>query len=142
MEQPTVLIADADEVYRRHVRDFLTRMDNFAVFDVGSGETAVNIAVQKQPSVVMLDLLLPDISGIEVCRKLKSDEKLRHIPVIIHTAKIGLRDRLSAFIAGAHEYLAKPCNLDDIYYSLQGALRQYEYQRASMATTIDRMSRS
>jgi len=114
-------------------------MNAYEVFDVGSGESAVNVAVEKLPSAVLIDIMLPDMSGIEVCRKLKSDNQLKYVPVIIHTAKIGLIDRLGAFLAGAHRYLAKPCNLDDIYDCLQGVLWPYSNQRTSKATEIDRM---
>jgi len=142
MNTPKVLIADADEVYRRKLRDFITEKKDFEVIDVGSGEAAVNVAVQKLPSVVLLEIVLPDISGVEVCRKLKSDEKLKSIPLIIHTAKTELNDRLSAFVVGAHKYLPKPCKLsklDYIYDSLLDALQLYDNQRPSIATEINRM---
>jgi DNA-binding response OmpR family regulator len=129
MNPPKVLIADADEVYRRQLRDFIIEKNDFDVIDVGSGEAAVNVAIKMLPSVVLLEIVLPDISGIEVCRKLKSDKKLKSIPVIIHTAKTGLNDRLSAYVVGAYKYLAKPCKLDLIYNSLLGALQPYENQK-------------
>lgn len=139
MNTPKVLIADADDVYRRQLKNFLTEKQDFEVIDVGSGEAAVNVAVKLLPSVVLLEIVLPDMSGIEVCRKLKSDEQLKFIPVIIHTAKTGLSDRLSAYIAGAHNYLEKPCEPDFIYDSLLGALQPYDNQRKSIATEIERM---
>ena len=136
-----ILIADADEVYRSHLRDFLTEKEDFAIYDVGSGAAAVNSAVKNPPNVVLLDIALPDISGIEVCRKFKTDDQLKFIPVIIHTAQIGFKDRLSAFLAGAHKYLSKPCNLNDIYDCLQGVLRPSDNQSTSIAAVIDRIRR-
>ena len=142
MNLPKVLIADADEVYRRHLRNFLAEKDNFTIYDVGSGESAMNVAVKDQPNVVLLDIMLPDMSGIEVCRKLKTYERLKFVPVIIHTARIGLKDKLSFYLVGAHEYLAKPCNPDYIYESLQTALHLCYGQMFSLATVIERIRRS
>jgi len=139
MNPAKILIADADEVYRRQLRNFLNEKNDFDVIDVGSGEAAVNVAVKMLPSVVLLEIVLPDMSGIEVCRKLKSNEQLKFIPVIIHTAKTGLYDRLNAYVVGAHKYLSKPCELDYIYDSLLGALPLYDNQRSSITTEINRM---
>jgi two-component system, OmpR family, phosphate regulon response regulator PhoB len=136
---PKVLIADADEVYRRQLRDFLSEKDNFTIYDVGSGETALITALKNPPSVVLLEIALPDMSGIEVCRKLKSNDQLKLIPVIIHSVKIGLKDRLSAYVVGAHKYLAKPCKMDEIYECLQGALRPNDNQSGLIAMEMDRM---
>lgn len=139
MSSKKILIADADDVYRHHLRDFLIKKEGFAVFDVGNGETAVNIAIQKKPSLVVLNLDLPDMSGIEVCRKLKSDDQLKSIPVIIYTPRIVLKELLSAFVAGAQEYLAKPSDMDDIYFSLRKTLLQYDDKSNETATEMNRM---
>lgn len=126
MDSPKVLIADADESYRRYLSEFLTRKDDFSVFDVGNGELAVDVAAKELPNVIVLDIILPDMSGFDLCKKLKSDERLKYIPVIIHSASAGFRVRLNAFVAGAHKYLSKPCSMEDIYSSVRGALRIYD----------------
>ncbi|MFA6451832.1 MAG: response regulator, partial [bacterium] len=77
MKLQKVLIADADDIYRRQVREFLVEKEHFDVYDVGCGETAVSVAAKMLPSVVLLEIMFPDMSGIEVCRKLKSDEQLK-----------------------------------------------------------------
>jgi DNA-binding response OmpR family regulator len=125
MATKNILIADADKLYRRQLRDFILTKDDFAIFDVGSGGTAVNVAAKTKPSVVLLDIMLPDMNGIEVCRKIKTNEQSKNTPVIIHTSKTGMHERLRAFLAGANRYIEKPCELDIIYDCLQGFITPY-----------------
>lgn|GEM_PF-2356132 len=127
MASRIILIADADKLYRQKLRELFLAKDDFAVFDVGSGETAVTFATEKKPNVVLLDIMLPDMNGIEVCRKIKMNDQSKYMPIIIHTAKTGMHERLRAFLAGANRYIEKPCEFDVVYDCLQGVITPYCY---------------
>ena len=83
--------------------------DVMVAFD---GPTALAIAAEHRPDIILLDVMMPGMDGFEVCRRLKSDVATRHIPVVLVTALDGRRDRLTGLEAGADDFLTKP--IDDI----------------------------
>jgi len=96
-----LLIVDDDEVSRYLVRSVIGNQD-FAVTEAASGQEGLRRASEETPDVVILDLVMPDVSGFEVLHRLKADERTAGIPVIIHTSKVlDARDRdlLSSAIA-------------------------------------------
>src|SRR5688572_22637173 len=85
------------------------------------GATAISCAMENPPSVVLLDLMLPDTSGIEVCRTLKNDERTRDVPVVVVTAMTDSKYRERAMACGADEYITKPFTSE----VLLNALKKY-----------------
>src|SRR4051812_50059197 len=83
---PKVLIVE-DEVDLLRTLEYNFRQAGFDVFTTAHGRDALRIIGDKEPALVLLDLMLPDFPGTEVCRQIKSDPKTRHIPVIMLTAK-------------------------------------------------------
>jgi len=91
-----------------------------------NGAEALAIARAQQPTLILLDMMLPDISGIEVCRRLRADPATVHIPVVIITASTDRRSRLSALEAGADEFLTKPLNEVILLARIRSLLRARE----------------
>ncbi|MCB1388989.1 MAG: diguanylate cyclase [Rhodobacteraceae bacterium] len=91
-----------------------------------SGTEALAIARAEQPKLILLDMVLPDISGIEVCRRLRADPATVHIPVVIITASSDRKSRLSALEAGADEFLTKPLNEVILLARIRSLLRARE----------------
>jgi two-component system cell cycle response regulator len=83
--------------------------DVLTAFD---GPTALAVAAEQRPDIILLDVMMPGMDGFEVCRRLKSDAATRHIPVVLVTALDGRRDRLTGLEAGADDFLTKP--IDDM----------------------------
>ncbi len=81
---------------------------HYAPTSVASGEAGLNAVRDHQPHLVLLDLMLPGLSGLEVCRQLKADSATRRIPVIMLTAKGEEEDIIAGFDAGADDYITKP----------------------------------
>ena len=79
-----------------------------------NGENAFEKIINDIPDLLILDLALPGISGIDVCRYLKNNEKTKHLPIIILTAKIKKEDREAAVSVGADDYITKPFTLKDV----------------------------
>ena len=92
----------------------------------GDGETALRVAREEQPKLILLDMMLPDISGIEVCRRLRADPATSHIPVVIITASTDRARRLEALQAGADEFLVKPLNEAILLARIRSLLRACE----------------
>jgi len=90
------------------------------------GASALKIARADQPKLILLDMMLPDISGIDVCRKLRADPLTRHIPIVIITASGDRQSRLNALKAGADEFLTKPLNEVILLARIRSLLRAHE----------------
>ncbi len=86
--------------------------DYYEVLSAPDGQTAIQLAIDSQPDIILLDVMMPGIDGYEVCRQLKSDPDTSHIPIILITALDGREDRLSGLESGADDFLTKP--FDDV----------------------------
>lgn len=89
--------------------------------DAASGLRA---ARREPPDLVLLDVMLPDGSGLDVCRRLREDPLTRHVPILVLTARVGDEDRIAGFEAGADDYVTKPCNLRELGLRAAALLRR------------------
>jgi two-component system, OmpR family, phosphate regulon response regulator PhoB len=96
----------------------------FAVEVAHTGEEALSVARQTRPDLVLLDLMLPDISGSEVCRRLKGDPLTAGVPVMMLTARSEEPDRVSGFEAGADDYVTKPFSVRELVLRVKAVLRR------------------
>ncbi len=102
-----ILIAD-DEHNIRHILDFSLHAEGFNVVAAANGEEAVTLALAEEPDLILLDRMMPGQDGVETCRLLKNDDRTKHIPVVLLTAKGSYEDREEGKAAGADEYITKP----------------------------------
>lgn len=86
----------------------------YDVVNASTGGDAVEMAKDTQPAVIILDIILPDMDGYEVCKKLRSEESTDHIPIIFLTQKDERRDRLDGLSLGADDYITKPFDMDEL----------------------------
>jgi two-component system, OmpR family, alkaline phosphatase synthesis response regulator PhoP len=107
MEKPTILVVDDEEDIIELVELNLGR-EGYHVLKCTTGEKALEIARAKAPALIVLDLMLPGIDGLEVCRRLKSGPKTAQIPVVMLTAKGEETDIVTGLELGADDYVTKP----------------------------------
>ncbi len=107
MSKPVVLIVEDEEDIAELVAYNLQRGEYHTV-SVHSGEEGLDYALEFRPDLVLLDLMLPGLGGLEVCRRLKEHEAASRIPVVILTAKGEEEDIVAGFEAGADDYITKP----------------------------------
>src|SRR3954465_12882184 len=91
---------------------------------VGSGRDALGAVADQHPDLVLLDLMLPDVSGIEICRRLKGDAITRALPIVMVTAKGDEVDRVVGFELGADDYVVKPYSLRELLLRVDAVLRR------------------
>ncbi len=104
--------------------DFNFRSAGFETLLAATGEEALRTAAQRVPDLVLLDLMLPDLPGTEVCRRLKADPRTRDVPVIMLTARGDEIDRIVGFEVGADDYVTKPFSPREVTLRARAILRR------------------
>ncbi|MBM3287717.1 MAG: response regulator [Candidatus Eisenbacteria bacterium] len=107
MDRKRILVVD-DEIYIVHILEFSLTMEGYQVLTAADGEEAMRLIEQERPDLVVLDIMMPKMDGYEVCRRLRQDEQLKGIPVILLSAKGRAVDREVGLQAGADDYITKP----------------------------------
>ncbi len=120
---PNVLVVD-DERDLVSLLDFNLRQAGFETTLAYAGEEALSAARRRPPDLVLLDLMLPDMSGTEVCRQLKSDPRTRSVPVVMLTARGDELDRVVGFEVGADDYVTKPFSVRELVLRVRAVLRR------------------
>lgn len=107
MDKKVVMIVDDDWMNREVIEAYLLNI-GYEVINAHSGEQALALADQNLPDVVLLDLRMQGMSGIETCRRLKAQSSTQHIPVLIVSALNAEEEKTQAIAAGADDFIAKP----------------------------------
>lgn len=118
-----VLIVD-DETDLARLVEFNLREAGFETAIAGTGADALEHARRRTPDLVLLDLMLPDVSGIEVCVQLKRNPRTKHVPVVMLTAKGEESDRVAGFEVGADDYVSKPFSVRELVLRVRAVLRR------------------
>ncbi|POY37325.1 hypothetical protein C3K47_06045 [Solitalea longa] len=105
-QAPTILVVDDNADMRRHLQ-FLLRKD-FNVVMASNGKEAFELATKVQPSLILSDIMMPEVNGIELTKLIKQNKGTTHIPVVLLTARAGEESRIEGFETGADDYLVKP----------------------------------
>ena len=96
---------------------------SYLTLRAGDGHTAIDLAIRDQPDLVILDVMMPGLDGIGTCRLLMADERTKDIPVIFVSARGEVADLREGLEAGAHDYIRKPFNADELAARVQATLR-------------------
>jgi DNA-binding response OmpR family regulator len=120
MNPKKILLVD-DEVDLVETVRFPLEMEGYHVLVSYNGEDALNQARKENPDLILLDLMLPKLDGYKVCRLLKFDERYKHIPILMLTAKTQEKDKVLGMETGADEYITKPFEMD----FLMGKVKEY-----------------
>jgi two-component system phosphate regulon response regulator PhoB len=123
MGRKIILIVEDEEDILELERFNLER-EGFAVETAGNGEEAVRMIPRKHPDLVLLDLMLPGLDGLEVCRAIKKDPKTANIPIIMVTAKGEEADVVSGLELGADDYVTKPFSMKVLVARVRSLLRR------------------
>lgn len=132
----SILVVEDDALFREHVRDVLESA-GFAVVEAGTGEDAVRMASESQPSLVLLDVHLPGFSGYEICRTLREDHGQRIGIIFLSGSKTDSIDRATGLGFGADDYVLKPFEPDELVARVRAVLRRMHPQGGEAAVASD-----
>jgi two-component system phosphate regulon response regulator PhoB len=135
MEDTVLVVEDETDVVDL-VRYNLKRA-GFKVLVANTGDAGLKAVRANRPDVVVLDLMLPGMTGIEVCKALKNDKETAHIPVVMLTAKDEEKDRVKGLETGADDYIGKPFSPRELVLRVQAVLRRLRTATASALVELD-----
>jgi len=121
--QPSVLIVE-DEAAQREVLSYNFEAEGFNVRSAEDGEEGLLLIAEEAPDLILLDWMLPGVSGIEICRRLKARAETRNIPVIMLSARSEDVDKVRGLETGADDYVVKPYSIAELMARVRNQLRR------------------
>lgn len=120
----TILIIDDDKEFRATTANVLQQIGGFTVEEVPDSTKALDVIRKRKPDVVLLDIMMPKVDGLSICKTVKESADLKHIKVIVYTAKIFEVDRKNALKLGADAYLQKVIQSDKLIDTIRDVLKK------------------
>ena len=120
---PGVLIVEDEEILLENLESSL-RDDGYDVITASDGETAMSLMRANPPDLLVLDIMLPRLDGLSICRMLRKDSSLAHLPIIMLTARGTEVDRIVGLESGADDYIVKPFSLGEFLARVRAVLRR------------------
>ena len=118
----SILVVD-DEPTNIILLETLLKREGFEVLSANSGEACIRVAREKTPDLILLDVMMPEMSGFDACRLMKKDEGLKEVPVIFITALDDRASIIEAYRAGGVDYVVKPVQLDELREKVRSVLQ-------------------
>jgi two-component system phosphate regulon response regulator PhoB len=137
MKQNILVVEDDEDILELIL--FNLKKEGAVVRAADSGEKALTMARTDPPDLILLDIMLPGLDGIEVCRQLKSEKTTRHIPVIMVTAKGEETDIVTGLEMGADDYMTKPFRPKELVARIRAVLRRTPRAAAAEDTRVVRI---
>ena len=134
--QPTVLLVE-DEPAQREVLAYNLEAEGFAVTQASDGEEAMMLVDEAAPDIIILDWMMPNLSGIEVCRRLKMRPETRGIPIILLSARAEEVDRVRGLETGADDYVIKPYSVLELMARARAQLRRVRPSTAGVVLEFE-----
>jgi DNA-binding response OmpR family regulator len=128
VDSKSILVIEDDDIVSQTIEHCLRR-ESFRVILARNGIEGLQLVRRHIPDLVVLDLIMPGMDGLTVCRELRADPIVSDIPVLILTARTKDEDKVKGFLAGADDYLSKPFNLEEFILRVRAILRRTESHR-------------
>ncbi len=132
-----ILVVD-DEINIRELVRFNLESRGFKVIEAADGEEALNLAKTKDPALIILDLMLPKIDGLEVCRILKGDPSTKKLPIIMLTALGDEIDKIVGLELGADDYITKPFSPRELVARVRAVIRRVEEREEPKGQPVEK----
>ena len=132
---PLMLVVDDNEDFRNFIAALFT--ESYRILKAVDGEEAHKIILDKMPDIIICDVMMPKMDGFELCRKVKQDIRISHIPIILLTAKAGDENKYIGLEAGAEDYIAKPFNMEMLALKVSRIIERQRKTRDQFKHKVD-----
>lgn len=122
--KPVLLLVEDNEDFRSYLAGNLGR--HYSIVEAANGKQGLQKALALIPDLIVTDVMMPEMNGLELCRRIRADHHTSHIPIIVLTARTAEEQKLEGFEAGASDYITKPFNLDILQARVKNVLEQRE----------------
>jgi len=122
MKEKILIVEDEKDIIK--MIEYNLKKEGFKVIDARDGEDALDLSLREHPDIILLDLMLPGIDGLEVCKTLKKESKTSSIPIIMLTAKSQESDKVVGLELGADDYITKPFSPRELIARIKAVLRR------------------
>jgi phosphate regulon transcriptional regulator PhoB len=133
MKEKILIVDDEKDIVK--MLDYNLKKEGFRTISAYDGEDALDSATRENPDLIILDLMLPGIDGLEVCKTLKKETKTAHIPIIMLTAKAQEADKIVGLELGADDYITKPFSPRELIARIKAILRRMQ-TKAKLPETL------
>ena len=134
MSKGRILVVEDDNDISNMLKIYFSAQ-GYEVTIAGRGNDALERTRKQLPNVIVLDIMLPDIDGYEVCTRLRRNLRTSHVPIIFLTQKDERSDRIAGLELGADDYITKPFDIEELRLRVQGAMRRAERESLTNPTT-------
>lgn len=134
MSKGRILVVEDDVDISNMLRIYFDSQ-GYEVWVAPRGQEALDICRRKLPNIIVLDIMLPDIDGYEVCRRLRGNLRTSHIPILFLTQRDERSDKIAGLELGADDYITKPFDIEELKWRVQNALRRATYESLTSPTT-------
>lgn len=134
MSEGRILVVE-DDADISNMLQLYFKSQGYEVYSAPTGEAALELTRKKMPNVIVLDIMLPDIDGYEVCRRLRTSLRTGHIPVIFLTQKDERSDRIHGLELGADDYITKPFDVEELRLRVRNTIQSAEVASLTSPST-------
>jgi signal transduction histidine kinase/DNA-binding response OmpR family regulator len=138
--KPILLIVEDHQELRQYIKEQF--IDTYIIFEAENGQTGIELALKHIPDVIITDIMMPEVDGIQLSNILKSNEKVNHIPIVMLTARSDMEDKLAGLATGADDYLTKPFNASEIIMRVSNLVHQRKKIQEHFRNTLSNFSAS
>lgn len=135
MNAPVILLIEDNDDFRFYLKDNLK--SSFKILEAVNGREGWQKALASHPQLIVSDINMPEMDGVELSKKLKSDKRTKHIPVILLTALTGEREQLKGLSTGANDYMTKPFNFEILHSKIKNLLTLHQTFKKTYSRQIN-----
>ena len=129
-----MIIEDEDNL--QTILQYNLSQQGYTVASVMDGKKALPEIQKEQPDLILLDWMLPNVSGVEICKRVRQNQDLKHIPILMLTARGEVADKVSGLSVGTDDYMTKPFSLDELHARIKALLRRAQPKPATAPLTV------
>ncbi len=135
VKKPLLLLVEDNEDFRFYLKDNLKA--DYQIVEAANGKEGWKKVQEQLPDLVVSDIMMPEMNGIDFCKKIKSDQRVSHIPVILLTARAAEEQKVEGFQSGADDYITKPFNFEILTSRIQNLIMQREKFHRAFPKQLD-----